>query len=75
MTMRKHFGLFVQALRLFGETLFKGCDVCETASLQGAAPFLRRRERVMAFSSPIKAVGHAVMVFVNTCGKPGSEQN
>jgi|UPI0004B9616B hypothetical protein len=36
--IRKQFGLFTQALRLFGEILFKG-GLCETASLHGAAPF------------------------------------
>ena len=37
--IRKEFGLFMQALRLFGETFFKGFGLCEMASLHGAAPF------------------------------------
>jgi hypothetical protein len=40
MAIRKQFGLFMQALRLFGETFFEGFGLCETASLHGAAPFL-----------------------------------
>jgi hypothetical protein len=36
---RKQFGFLAEALRLFVEAFFQGCDLLETVSLHGAAPF------------------------------------
>ncbi|MDA9536162.1 hypothetical protein ACM41_07740 [Bradyrhizobium sp. CCBAU 21362] len=59
-TRWKRFGFLTETLGLFGKALFKGRGLLEVASLHGTAPFLRgRRERVMAFSSPIDARGTA----------------
>jgi hypothetical protein len=41
----KRFGLVTESLRLLGQALFKGRGLLETASLHGAAPFQRKRER------------------------------
>ncbi|PDT58263.1 hypothetical protein CO678_29105 [Bradyrhizobium diazoefficiens] len=41
----KRSGFRMESLRLFGKALFKGRGVLDMASLHGAAPFRRRRER------------------------------
>jgi hypothetical protein len=71
-TWWKQSSLLAEAQGLCGKAFFKRRGLLETASqLHDAAPFLRgRRERVMAFSSPIVAEGHAVIGFVNTYGRP-----
>ncbi|WP_038957273.1 hypothetical protein [Bradyrhizobium japonicum] len=63
-TWRKRFGRLTEPLGLFGKAFFKGCSLLDAASVLHSAiscPKVRRRERVMAFSSPIDAGGCAVM--------------
>ena len=56
-------GFFTQTEGLFGQSLIQGGGLLKTtALLQGATPFLRGREREQAFSSPIVAIGGAVMI-------------
>ncbi|AHY50542.1 hypothetical protein BJS_03390 [Bradyrhizobium japonicum SEMIA 5079] len=65
-TWRKRFGCLPEPLGLFGKAFFKRCSLLDAASVHGASscPKGRRRERVMAFSSPIDAKGCAVMGLV-----------
>lgn len=54
-------GLFAQAFCLLRQTLIEWGAFLETASLHGSAPFLWRRERKPAFSSPMEATDRAVI--------------
>ncbi|AJA61649.1 hypothetical protein RN69_15750 [Bradyrhizobium japonicum] len=58
-TWWKRFSRLAQAFCLCGKAVFKGCCLLETASLHGATPFLRRRERKLVFSSPMYATSPA----------------
>jgi hypothetical protein len=58
---REQFCFFAEAPHFFGKAFFKGYGLLEAVSLHGAAPFLEKAGALVAFSSPMKAKGRAVM--------------
>jgi hypothetical protein len=60
-TWWKRFDFLSETMGLFGKALFKGRGLLDMASLHGAAPSRGGGSALVAFSSPMKAKGRAVM--------------
>jgi hypothetical protein len=61
MTGRQLFCFCPQACGSLNEAIWQGKSLFEMASRHGAAPYLEEAGALMAFSSPMKARGRAVM--------------